>query len=90
MGVYWGRLALPSSGELVGRVQLQASDQIASLEVGLAYPSVAVTASGVVWVGFSFSGAQQYPGVWGCGASPGSLGFWASRMVSGHCHLAGS
>lgn len=67
----------------MGRVQLQASDQVASLEVGFAYPSVAVcfsTATGVVWVGYSFSGAQQYPGVGGAGLV---LVYWVTGLLLG-------
>jgi len=61
--VYWGRIAVPADGELVGRVSVQASDYLWSSEVALAYPSVAVSPAGVVWVGYAFWGAAQSPGV---------------------------
>jgi hypothetical protein len=67
-GVYWGRIALPSSGELAGRASLQASDQLwATNELSLAYPSVAVAGSGVVWVGYVLSGSS----------TPAGAGRWA-------------
>ncbi len=60
--VYWGRVSLPPDGELVGRAAVQASDYLWSSEVALAYPSVAVSPAGVVWVGYVFWGATQPPG----------------------------
>lgn len=60
-GVYWGRLALPGDGDLVGRVTLSASDYLVSSDVAITHPSVAVSAAGVVWVGYSFWGTKNAP-----------------------------
>lgn len=74
-GVYWGRLALPATGEFAGRVALSASDVLASSEAALAYPSVAVADGGTVWVGFSFWGPKHAPGAGYARVPPGGAAF---------------
>ncbi|KAI8474534.1 MAG: armadillo-type protein [Monoraphidium minutum] len=69
-GLHVARAALPGDGELVGRVSLAASDTLWSDTVGLAFPSVAVSRSGVAWVGYVLAGAAQ----------PLALGF--TRLLS--------
>lgn len=61
-GVYWARAAVPSEGELTGRVTLKGSDTTYADDVTLAAPSVAVAAGGAAWVGFEMWGASHPAG----------------------------
>jgi hypothetical protein len=82
-GVYWGRVALPADGELAGRASLSASDAVWHEEAGLAYPSVAVAANGVAWVGCVFSSVTQPLGEPGAAGAAGTEAHGAPRSRGG-------